>query len=62
MLKEGSGGPEGETEVRETGKGFPGVAEVAVVPGDRWEAWMGVGMLQGTEGEEEKERERDEES
>ena len=62
LLKEGSGGPEGETEVREAGKGFPGVAGVAVVPGDWWEAWMGVGMLQGTEGEEEKERERDEES
>lgn len=26
LLKEGSGGPEGETEVRETGKDFPGVA------------------------------------
>lgn len=62
MLKEGSGGPEGETEVRETGKDFPGAAGTAVVPGDQWEVWMGVGMLQGTEEEEEEEREMDKES
>lgn len=62
LLKEGSGGPEGETEVRETGKDFPGAAGTAVVPGDQWEVWMGVGMLQGTEEEEEEEREMDKES
>ena len=61
LLKEGSGGPEGEREVRETGKDCPGAPGTTVAPGDQGEVQMGVGMLQGTEGEEEEEGEKDEE-
>lgn len=60
MLKEGSGGPEGEREVRDWER-VPWAAGTTVAPGDRWEAQMGVGMLQGTEREEEEEGEKDEE-